>query len=208
MESIQTRKKLAEVIVKSWMDNSFKTNFINDSKKVLQESGIEIGENIKVTVLEDTEKHKNLVLANKPLDEKVQVNELPEKPNFTELYAYLYTKALKDPKFKEKFIANPVSVIREYGYPLPEDITISVYEDTESERYIIIPVTPKTKVTTEKLEKELVMLESGTTNVNETVNANANINANANVNVNVDVHTNAALEVDLALGIVVVIAAI
>ncbi len=195
-----TEKKMAAIVARCWVDDDFKHLFIADPKSLLASAEIKLPAKVGVTVVEDLATHRNIVLADKPLPSAVAVETLPPAPNLLKLYSYVYTKSLSDPKFKKQFKADPVGTVEGLGYPLPDGFTISVYEDSDTQRYFALPARPSTTVRTEALA-HMVMLAAP-------VNANVNVNANTNVNINVDANINAALQVNAAAAAAVVVAVV
>jgi len=78
--SIKAKTIYGSVVAKSWRDSEFKTRFLKDPKTVLKDEGLEIGDEIQVEVLEDTDKIKHVAL---PIDMDA------DHPDKDTLYAFL-----------------------------------------------------------------------------------------------------------------------
>ena len=64
------------------------------------------------------------------------------KEEVASLYAALVRKALSDPQFKARLLANPDEVLKEEGWQLAEGMEIRVVENSEKIRYLTLPVGP------------------------------------------------------------------
>jgi hypothetical protein len=193
-------QKLARIVAQSWMDPEFKKQVLEQPKQVFAKEGIEVPDDVQLTVLEDSATHRNLVLSAHPLPAKNIVSTLPQTPNFFQVYSYAYTKALEDPAFKTGFMADPVGTFQRLGAQLPPGTSLSVHNSTEQHRYFTLPVAPKARVLAEALTTNAVTLDA------TAVNANVNLNANAAVNTNGAVNINGALQVNGAAVATVVVA--
>ncbi|MBW7453586.1 NHLP leader peptide family RiPP precursor [Paenibacillus sepulcri] len=60
-----------------------------------------------------------------------------------ELLNQIIEKAWKDPAFKEKLLADPKAAILEsFNIDVPDDIQVSVVEETPKSFYLVIPPAP------------------------------------------------------------------
>lgn len=60
----------------------------------------------------------------------------------TEQWAQLVAKAWQDEKFKKRLLAEPVTVLNEYGIQIPAGIQIRIQEDTHEILHLTIPLKP------------------------------------------------------------------
>jgi len=67
-ERNEYRRRIAEVIDNACRDESFKKRLIAEPKAVLEEHGISLPEDLKVEVLEQTDKRKYILVPYKPED--------------------------------------------------------------------------------------------------------------------------------------------
>jgi hypothetical protein len=75
-----------------------------------------------------------------------------------DLEIHLITRALKDESFRAELIANPKSVIeQEIGSKLPDELEITVLEETEDTIYMVLPCNPYEGVSEEELQANLGM---------------------------------------------------
>lgn len=57
----------------------------------------------------------------------------------------IVSKAWSDPVFKQRLLANPASIAREYGLEVPAGIELRVVEDTDSVHHVILPPKPSSR---------------------------------------------------------------
>jgi len=75
-----------------------------------------------------------------------------------DLEIHLITRALKDEEFKQELIANPKAVIeQEIGSKLPDELEITVLEETEDTIYMVLPCNPYEGLSEEELQATLGM---------------------------------------------------
>ena len=66
MEPADNDKKIAEIISQCWKDDSFKQKFISNPKKVLSEKGIDVPADLKIKVVENTDRELYITLPPNP----------------------------------------------------------------------------------------------------------------------------------------------
>jgi hypothetical protein len=76
-----------------------------------------------------------------------------KQPNFKEEWPKIIAKAWSDPNFKKKLLTNPQEVLKSYGYDIPSDKRIVVYECTENTLYLTLPEQTSGELTEDKLQK-------------------------------------------------------
>jgi len=75
-----------------------------------------------------------------------------------DLEIHLITRALKDESFRAELIANPKAVIeQEIGSKLPDELEITVLEETEDTIYMVLPCNPYEGLLEEELKASLGM---------------------------------------------------
>ena len=55
------------------------------------------------------------------------------------LLALVTARAWKDPWFRQRLVDDPRAVLREEGVRLPEEVAVSVLEDTDEVKHVIVP---------------------------------------------------------------------
>ncbi|MDB9436312.1 NHLP leader peptide family RiPP precursor [Dolichospermum lemmermannii CS-548] len=75
-----------------------------------------------------------------------------------DLEIHLITRALKDESFRAELIANPKAIIeQEIGSKLPNELEITVLEQTEDTIYMVLPCNPYEGLSEEELQANLGM---------------------------------------------------
>jgi hypothetical protein len=75
-----------------------------------------------------------------------------------DLEIHLITRALKDESFRAELIANPKAVIeQEIGSKLPDELEITVLEETADTIYMVLPCNPYEGLSEEELQANLGM---------------------------------------------------
>lgn len=73
----------------------------------------------------------------------------------------LVTACWKDSELKQRLIQDPISVLTEFGVPIPNGKSVAVVENTESTIHITIPERPDTQI--ELSDEELESAAGGVT---------------------------------------------
>ena len=69
--------------------------------------------------------------------------------------AKIIAKAWADDDYKQRFISDPATVLREEGADVPEGVTFKVLEAKENESWIILPPKPAEADMFEEVEERL-----------------------------------------------------
>ncbi|MEQ9625567.1 NHLP leader peptide family RiPP precursor [Coleofasciculus chthonoplastes] len=84
-----------------------------------------------------------------------------EFDNLKDLEAQLIERAWQDEAFRQALLSNPKAVIEaELGNKLPEDLQVTVLEETPNLIYIVLPINPD-KLTDQDLSAEELDLVAG-----------------------------------------------
>lgn len=59
-----------------------------------------------------------------------------------ELYARVVAKALENPAFKQRLVADPRAILREHALPVPAGQAVRVVENAEDTLYLVVPAKP------------------------------------------------------------------
>ena len=81
--------------------------------------------------------------------------------NFRDKYRQVIMRAWKDPNFKKRLLADPMTVLREGGLEIPAGVTVKVYEDTHKLRHLVLPTPPKSGESRELTDEELETVAGG-----------------------------------------------
>ncbi len=75
-----------------------------------------------------------------------------DREEFQKAYDKVVAKAWGDHDFKAKLLADPMTVLKEYGLAIPEDVEFRVVENTDKIVHLILPPEPAGQLSEEKLE--------------------------------------------------------
>ncbi|WP_446343576.1 NHLP leader peptide family RiPP precursor [Coleofasciculus sp. F4-SAH-05] len=82
--------------------------------------------------------------------------------NFKDLEAQLIERAWQDEAFRQALLSNPKAVIEaEFGKKLPEDLQVTVLEETPNLIYIVLPTNPDELTDQDLSDEELDLVAGG-----------------------------------------------
>ena len=119
----------AKLVARAWTDPAFKARFIADPKAACAEMGIDATAINEFVVLENSEKVRHMVVCTlcscypRPI--------LGRPPDWYKSFNY-----------RQRSVADPRGVMREFGLELPDDIEVRVHDSTADIRYIVLPLRP------------------------------------------------------------------
>ena len=119
----------AKLVARAWTDPAFKARFIADPKGACAEMGIDATAINEFVVLENSEKVRHMVVCTlcscypRPI--------LGRPPDWYKSFNY-----------RQRSVADPRGVMREFGLELPDDVEVRVHDSTADIRYIVLPLRP------------------------------------------------------------------
>ena len=119
----------AKLVARAWVNPAFKARFIADPKAACAEMGIDATAINEFVVLENTEKVRHMVVCTlcscypRPI--------LGRPPDWYKSFNY-----------RQRSVADPRGVMREFGLELPDDVEVRVHDSTADIRYIVLPLRP------------------------------------------------------------------
>lgn len=119
----------AKLVARAWTDPAFKSRFIADPKAACAEMGIDATAINEFVVLENSEKVRHMVVCTlcscypRPI--------LGRPPDWYKSFNY-----------RQRSVADPRGVMREFGLELPDDVEVRVHDSTADIRYIVLPLRP------------------------------------------------------------------
>ncbi|MGI8745773.1 MAG: NHLP leader peptide family RiPP precursor [Bryobacteraceae bacterium] len=123
-----------EALDRVWSDEGLKRRLLTDPKPVLAEFGLQIPDDVKVQIHENTPHLTNAVLVEKPADASaIQANDPVRK---------IVQRAWTDSAFKARLLANPKEIAQEMGLKLSPDMDLKVWENTPTVHHMVLPVNP------------------------------------------------------------------
>ena len=119
----------ARVVARAWVDPAFKARLLADGTAATAELGIAGAEGDNVRVVENTEHVHNLVVCT--LCSCYPWPLLGVPPIWYKSFAY-----------RSRAVAEPRSVLREFGCDVPDDVEIRVWDASAAVRYLVLPQRP------------------------------------------------------------------
>ena len=130
---LQNPTALTPIYEKAWREPQFKQSLLHNPLATLQLEGITLPEGLNFIAVAETDTHRYII---------IPVEGSPEKSAET-LLEYVRSKAMQDEAFKQSLLADPKAVLsEELGQAIPENIEVSVVEETSDTRYLVIPPQP------------------------------------------------------------------
>jgi nitrile hydratase len=119
----------AKLVARAWTDPAFKARLIADPKKTCAEMAIDATAINEFVVLENTDSVRHMVVCTlcscypRPI--------LGRPPDWYKSFNY-----------RQRSVADPRGVMREFGLELSDDIEVRVHDSTADIRYIVLPMRP------------------------------------------------------------------
>ena len=118
----------AAVVARAWSDPAFKTRLLADAGAASREMGFDIGA-LHLIAVENTAVVHNVIVCT--LCSCYPRNLLGLPPDWYKSRAY-----------RSRVVKTPRAVLHEFGFELPEDVTVRVHDSTADMRYIVLPARP------------------------------------------------------------------
>ena len=119
----------ARLVARAWVDEEFRGRLLADARAAALELGLDPGEAPQVIALENTETVHHMVVCTlcscypRPI--------LGRPPDWYKSFNY-----------RQRSVADPRGVMREFGLELPDDVEVRVHDSTADIRYIVLPLRP------------------------------------------------------------------
>ena len=119
----------AKLVARAWTDAAFKARLIADPKAACAEMAIDATAINEFVVLENSEKVRHMVVCTlcscypRPI--------LGRPPDWYKSFNY-----------RQRSVADPRGVMREFGLVLADDVEVRVHDSTADIRYIVLPLRP------------------------------------------------------------------
>jgi nitrile hydratase len=120
----------AKVVARAWADPAYRERLLANGAAAIAELGFAGAEGETMVVLENTETTHNAVVCTLCSCYPWPVLGLP--PTW-----------YKSPPYRARMVAEPRSVLREFGLELADDIEIRVWDSTAEMRYLVLPMRPE-----------------------------------------------------------------
>ena len=119
----------AKVVARAWNDPTFKTWLLEDATKAIASLGHTGRQGEHMMVLENTPEVHNVVVCTLCSCYPWPVLGLPP----------VWYKAAP---YRSRVVADPRSVLREFGTELSDDVEVRVWDSTAEMRYLVLPMRP------------------------------------------------------------------
>ena len=119
----------ARVVARAWADPDYRARLLADGTAAVEELGYRGAELNTLVAVENTPDVHNLVVCTLCSCYPWPVLGLP--PTW-----------YKSPAYRARAVAEPRSVLREFGLELPPDVEIRVWDSTSEVRYLVVPMRP------------------------------------------------------------------
>lgn len=129
------------VVARAWVDEEFKAKLLENANEALPALGLSMGGGLQVQrllVVENTEHVHNVVVCT--LCSCYPIALLGPSPTW-----------YKSPAYRSKVVKDPRAVLAQFGFELPGDTEIRVWDANAETRYMVLPRRP---AGTEQLSEE------------------------------------------------------
>jgi len=163
------------LIDRAWKDPEFQQRLLSHPHQTLEVAlNAKIPKNIDYQVLKDTVNHFHLILPYLANDVNADQRQAiyqqaasTYEPSWQAELVRLFGKA-ENPEFRQKLLDNPKTMLSKFlGLALPDEIKITLLENTPQQRYLILPhdsMKPTKKIRTELSEFNIALLAGGVSN--------------------------------------------
>jgi nitrile hydratase len=122
----------ARVVAKAWVDESFRERLLDNANAALPEVGLSMGGGIqeqRLKVVANTPSAHNVIVCT--LCSCYPIALLGPSPTWYKSEAY-----------RSRVVRDPRSVLAEFDFHPPEDVSITVWDSSAETRFMVLPVRP------------------------------------------------------------------
>ena len=122
----------ARVVARAWVDDGFRRRLLDDANAALPEVGLSMGGGLqeqRLKVVENTATAHNVVVCT--LCSCYPIALLGPSPTW-----------YKHEGYRSQVVRDPRAVLREFGYEVPPDVEITVWDASAESRYMVLPRRP------------------------------------------------------------------
>jgi nitrile hydratase len=120
----------AKVVARAWVDPAYKERLLADGSAAIAELGFGGAEGETMVVVENTPHVHNVIVCTLCSCYPWPVLGLP--PNW-----------YKSPPYRARVVAEPRSVLSEFGLELGDEVEIRVWDSSAEMRYLVLPMRPE-----------------------------------------------------------------
>lgn len=132
-------KKLGDIVQKAAKDKSFKKEFKDNPKAVLEKQGVKLSGNFEIKVLENDRNTYHLVVTEERLSPEHRQSQLSSGASMEQIARYIITQIQEDGAEKSQLLSNPVQVLRSKGIEVPKNVKIDVRQNTPQTKWVVVP---------------------------------------------------------------------
>jgi nitrile hydratase len=119
----------ANVVARAWTDPSYKQRLLENTRAALAELGIDIGALADFRTVENTPAVHNVIVCTLC-------------SCYPKLLLGIPPAWYKSLAYRSRVVADPRSVLREFGVVLPDEVEVRVHDSTADFRYLVLPMRP------------------------------------------------------------------
>jgi nitrile hydratase len=119
----------ARLVVRAWIDQEFKTRLLSDTKAAALELGIDASGPVEFVTVENTPEIHNLIVCT--LCSCYPRAILGRPPDWYKSFNY-----------RSRAVSEPRTVMREFGFEIPEGVEVAVHDSSADIRYLVLPMRP------------------------------------------------------------------
>ncbi len=122
----------ARVVARAWVDTAFRERLLADANSALPEVGLSMGGGLqeqRLKVVENTATTHNVIVCT--LCSCYPIALLGPSPTW-----------YKSEGYRSRVVRDPRGVLREFGYEVPADVEIAVWDASAESRHMVLPRRP------------------------------------------------------------------
>jgi nitrile hydratase alpha subunit len=119
----------AKVVAHAWSVPAYKQRLIVDTRAALAELGIDIGTFAEIRTVENTPEVHNVIVCTLC-------------SCYPKLLLGIPPAWYKSLAYRSRVVADPRSVLREFGMAVPDAVEVRVHDSTADLRYVVLPMRP------------------------------------------------------------------
>jgi nitrile hydratase len=123
----------ARVVARAWVDDGFRQRLLADANAALPEIGLSMGGGLqeqRLKVVENTATTHNVIVCT--LCSCYPIALLGPSPTW-----------YKSEGYRSRVVRDPRAVLREFGYDVPADVEIDVWDASAESRHMVLPRRPE-----------------------------------------------------------------
>jgi nitrile hydratase len=122
----------AKAVARAWVDDGFRQRLLDDANAALPEIGLSMGGGLqeqRLKVVENTATQHNVIVCT--LCSCYPIALLGPSPTW-----------YKSEGYRSRVVREPRAVLRDFGYDLPPDVRIEVWDASAESRHMVLPRRP------------------------------------------------------------------